>query len=176
MSASEAKALWLELLAGCEQPEGIPEGAKKLIICDSGCARTVLNHRDQTEPGSVRKGKSNLCGADGKFSAEYRADSRLPMPTTERGIGVYRESNCILHEPCPYVLLAIAVLAPLEGWNPLQCAYFSVVTLTTVGYGDLVPSTPAGKCFGMGFAICGVVVVAALLNVALRQARPRGSA
>ena len=121
LDATQARALFLELLAGCEQPENIPEGAKKLIICDSGCCRTVLNHRDQTEPGSVRKGKSDLCGADGKFSAEHEADSRLPMPTKEHGIGVYREKGCILHEPCPYVLLAIGLGSIQQGislWVP----------------------------------------------------------
>jgi voltage-gated potassium channel len=29
--------------------------------------------------------------------------------------------------------------------EPLDSHFFSVVTLTTVGYGDLVPSTAAGK-------------------------------
>ena len=121
LTAGEARALWVELLAGCEQPQDIPEGAKKLIICDTGCARTVLNHTDQTEPGSVREGKSDLCGADGKFSSSHCADSRLPMPTVSHGIGVYRESACILHEPCPYVLLAIGLGSIQQGismWLP----------------------------------------------------------
>ena len=37
--------------------------------------------------------------------------------------------------------------ARVEGWGVLDSLYFSVITLTTVGYGDFSPQTPAGKIF-----------------------------
>jgi len=51
----------------------------------------------------------------------------------------------------------------IEGWSWLDSYFFTVVTLTTVGYGTLVPATAIGKIattvlifFGLG--IVGVVV------------------
>jgi potassium channel subfamily K len=35
------------------------------------------------------------------------------------------------------------VYSRLEGWSPVEALYFSVVTLATVGFGDLHPTTTA---------------------------------
>ena len=44
----------------------------------------------------------------------------------------------------------------VEGWRYLDSVYFSVVTVTTLGYGDLSPKTDAGKIFTMIFAFSGI--------------------
>ncbi|CAM9505888.1 unnamed protein product [Chrysoparadoxa australica] len=45
----------------------------------------------------------------------------------------------------------------------LDALYFCVATLTTVGYGDLTPTSPWLKLFTCAFIIAGVAVVASLL-------------
>jgi voltage-gated potassium channel Kch len=37
--------------------------------------------------------------------------------------------------------------------------YFSVITLTTVGYGDFSPQTPAGKIFTMIYVLVGLGLI-----------------
>lgn len=55
----------------------------------------------------------------------------------------------------------------LEGWTLLDAAFFSVVTISTVGYGEIVPQTVAGKLFCMAYILMGLgVFVAAASSVA----------
>lgn len=51
------------------------------------------------------------------------------------------------------------VYAITEGWSVLDAAYFSVITLTTIGYGDMYPTTQFAKLFTMGFVLIGVGLV-----------------
>lgn len=52
----------------------------------------------------------------------------------------------------------------LEGWGYLDALYFCVITLATVGYGDLHPSTPQAKAFTIIYVINGIVVLLALFD------------
>lgn len=53
----------------------------------------------------------------------------------------------------------------VEGWSWLDSLYFSVTTLTTVGYGDLSPHTNFGKIFTMLFIMVGLGILAGFINV-----------
>lgn len=46
--------------------------------------------------------------------------------------------------------------ARVEGWRALDALYFTVVTLTTIGYGDLAPQTDAGKIFTIFYIFVGI--------------------
>jgi len=51
-----------------------------------------------------------------------------------------------------------------EGWGVIDAFYFSVTTLTTVGYGDLTPKTPIGKLFTVGYILSGLGLIAGFIN------------
>ena len=46
--------------------------------------------------------------------------------------------------------------ARVEHWRALDALYFTITTLTTVGYGDFYPKTDAGKIFTMFYIFVGI--------------------
>jgi len=50
-----------------------------------------------------------------------------------------------------------------EGWSTLDALYFSVMTLVTVGAGDLHPSIPLSKIFTMLYVVIGLGVFVSFL-------------
>ena len=50
-----------------------------------------------------------------------------------------------------------------EDWTVIQALYFSVVTLTTVGYGDLHPTSAGTQIFTIIYILTGLGVFVALL-------------
>lgn len=53
----------------------------------------------------------------------------------------------------------------LEGWSWISSFYFSVVTLATVGYGDLTPTSDATRLFTAFFIIFGATIALASLGI-----------
>ena len=47
----------------------------------------------------------------------------------------------------------------VEGWDYLDAVYFSAVTITTIGYGDITPKTDFGKLFTIFYVFAGVAIV-----------------
>jgi hypothetical protein len=52
----------------------------------------------------------------------------------------------------------------LEGWSYLDALYFCVVSLATVGYGDLTPTTPLARGFTIVYIINGVAILLAVFD------------
>ena len=53
----------------------------------------------------------------------------------------------------------------VEGWGWISSFYFTVCTITTVGYGDLYPTTELSRLFTALFALAGVSIALASFTV-----------
>lgn len=57
----------------------------------------------------------------------------------------------------------------IEDFSWVDSFYFTVITLTTVGHGDLAPQTPAGKVFTLAYVLIGVGLLIAFVTEAARH-------
>jgi voltage-gated potassium channel len=57
-----------------------------------------------------------------------------------------------------------------EHWRWIDSFYFSSISLTTVGYGDITPKTDIGKIFTIIYIFSGVGVILGFLNVVAKHA------
>jgi hypothetical protein len=68
------------------------------------------------------------------------------------------------------LLLAVGTIAfhHMEGWSWVDSFYFSAIAGTTVGFGDLHPTTDASKLFSVAYIFFAVGIIGTYLNQRLR--------
>jgi voltage-gated potassium channel len=74
------------------------------------------------------------------------------------------------HERGPVLLVASLLIAGtafytlVEGWSVVDAVYFCAMSLATVGYGDVVPETAAGKLFTVVYVLAGIGILVAFFT------------
>ena len=63
------------------------------------------------------------------------------------------------------ILFGGVVYSYIENWSLLDGIYFSAVTVSTLGYGDLVPKTDLGKIFTIIYSLSGIAIGLYILTV-----------
>jgi len=61
--------------------------------------------------------------------------------------------------------IGTVVFHNFENWTWIQSLYFTVTTLTTVGYGDLYPTSDAARLFTTFYILAGVGITLATLSI-----------
>ena len=86
---------------------------------------------------------------------------------------IFRTIREVWLEPAGRVLVlgVLAIVATgttfytiAEKWSVVDALYFTVITLTTIGYGDLHPTTDVSKIFTIFFVLAGVSFILGFLN------------
>ena len=119
---------------------------------------------------------AHLCrreALDQNFLAEFRSQSRLSAcvyvlwkATSNCGRSFLLWGLWTVSLTALFALLYTQVgidYGDYETW--LSPVYYSVVTLTTLGYGDVLPTTPAGQMVAMAQVVLGYVMLGGLLSI-----------
>lgn len=111
----------------------------------------------------------------------------IDEPTTESGVAaqsrdrpnvsesakrnLYQHVYKILSAAAFFLIaLGTTVYHYLEDWSWVDSLYFSVVAVTTVGFGDLSPSTDASKLFTVLYILVGITLITTYLNTRFKYA------
>ena len=84
------------------------------------------------------------------------------------------ETRALLVSASLILVIGVLFYTRVENWSVLDALYFCVVTLGTVGYGDITPTTDLGKIFTIFYIIFGLAVIGgffATLGQLIRPAR-----
>jgi len=88
---------------------------------------------------------------------------------SEFGLGIWLSSPLWLS-----LAIAITVLGQVagatEGWSRFDSFYWSFVTATTVGYGDVRPAKRTSKVIAIVIALLGLTMTGILIAVAVHAA------
>ena len=66
-------------------------------------------------------------------------------------------------------LVGTAFYSIVEGWRVVDAFYFSTMTLATVGFGDLVPTSDGSKLFTVAYMLCGVGILVSFFSELARE-------
>ena len=84
----------------------------------------------------------------------------------EFGVGLWVTAPLLLTLASAITLLG-QVAGRNEGWPPFDSFYWSFVTATTVGYGDLRPVTTSSRIIAIVIALMGLTFTGILIAIAV---------
>ena len=58
-----------------------------------------------------------------------------------------------------YYIIGVTYYSNAEGWSTVDCVFFVTVSVSTVGYGDFVPTTDHARVFTAFFILFGLLFV-----------------
>lgn len=142
--------------------------ACKSAAATAGGAQTAREHRAST---NLSVSGQDMCAASEKEKAvEQRKAHNKNLVSSVAQIAVFLflgwlvlakgfgEQKPVLDGDLNPVIAATGE-PQMTGWTVIDCIYFGFVTITTVGYGDLTPSSTGAKMFVIFYAAFGVIAL-----------------
>jgi len=172
-SATPSARVNESIVSAMRAAEGMAKGPKRdSVMATVSKAAAELNKVMRPPPEA--KGYSNLDGGPSCCDRILGCPGfvlggiwRFIMGIFNIIIGIFKflyASYVNLRTPVLYYLFGCFAYYYLEGWSALDTSYFLTVTSTTVGYGDMYPTSPMSKLFTCFYALFGIVAVLGALS------------
>lgn len=84
-------------------------------------------------------------------------------------VGLYLVSPIVLFLVGIIILLG-QIVGRHESWKPFDAAYWSFITATTVGYGDIRPVSRSSRILSIFIAMTGLILSGIVVAIALNAA------
>ncbi|KAA8527057.1 hypothetical protein F0562_008714 [Nyssa sinensis] len=127
----------------------------------------LIDPTAQTNQSNAPKGKRlSCCGAESNGNdslphSEFIPGKPGPRPNFKR-VAMFFSAYLSIGTACFHLIRYQMKGKKTDG--VLDSVYFCVVTMTTVGYGDLVPNTVTSKLLSCGFVFTGMTIVGMFLS------------
>lgn len=93
-----------------------------------------------------------------------------PTPSDGMDEGIRRHADKLIGlAAVSLIVVGTFVYSGIEGWSLVDSLYFSVIAVTTVGFGDLSPTTDGSKLFTVLYVLTGIGIISLWLNERLRR-------
>jgi len=93
--------------------------------------------------------------------------------TLEEAHSIHRNFRILATITGIVILTGTISIHYIEKLSWVDSIYFSIVSLSTVGYGDITPQTDPGKIFVCVYLLLGIGILAAFANNIIRSAVAR---
>jgi voltage-gated potassium channel len=100
-----------------------------------------------------------------RFVLQIMKRSRVTLYTLVEALLGYLMLGIIFTSVVAFVDFHVAHAYSINLSNDLERGYFTLITLTTTGYGDITPTAPITKSLSLVIAICGQFYVAVIVAI-----------
>uniref|UniRef100_A0A0N4ZIH6 Potassium channel subfamily K member 18 n=1 Tax=Parastrongyloides trichosuri TaxID=131310 RepID=A0A0N4ZIH6_PARTI len=110
---------------------------------------------------------NNITSINGQFEGEDDDNTKEKDQLMQFGLGNYVAIPILLIVTIllSYMTIGALIIANLEGWHFFEGFYFSFITMTTVGFGDIVPLNHRFFFFDLAYIIIGLAITTMCIDL-----------
>jgi potassium channel subfamily K len=116
---------------------------------------------------------SNTQASTGTSEATGLLSARSPESRASLTAGDYEDFYhswdaiwvCLFHAVVYYTVAVVSFSFLVEKWPIIDSLYFATTIFTTIGFGDLHPTSNSGQCLTIVLALYGVVILGIFIGI-----------